>query len=101
MPTSNAEYVDTCTLQSSLVSPVLYDILSVGSYVATGARPPTYLQDLLLECMFDCLLVQTRVNVVSVAQSIEIVSSRHDRTAYRGVPCHICNKQHTIFSSNR
>ena len=69
--------------------------------VANGANPPTYLQDLLLERLFDCLLVQTRVNVVSVAQSIEIVSSRHDRTAYRGVPCHICNKQHTIFRSNR
>lgn len=73
----------------------------LGPNVANSARPPTYLQDLLLERLFDCLLVQTRVNVVSVAQSIEIVPSRHDRTAYRGVPCHICNKQHTIFKSNR
>jgi hypothetical protein len=53
----------------------------LGPNVANGARPPTYLQDLLLERLFDCLLVQTRVNVVSVAQSIEIIPSRHDRTA--------------------
>ncbi|PSN33618.1 hypothetical protein C0J52_16493, partial [Blattella germanica] len=56
----------------------------------------SYLEDLLLER----LLVQTRVNVVTVVQAVEIVPPRHDWAAHGGVPRHICNTRVAVMVTN-